>query len=119
VIQSGTWLVGPQVASGTYQANAASGCYWERLRDFTGSFSAIIANNFVSSAGSQVVSITAGDAGFTANSSCGTWTRISSQSIQGQILTDMTISRPEQASAGMKDYWLKKRSSRQTPLSDR
>jgi hypothetical protein len=78
-IPSGTWLVGAQIASGTYQANASSGCYWERLRDFSGSLSAIVANNFVSTAGPQLVSIAATDVGVTTESSCGVWTRISSQ----------------------------------------
>jgi hypothetical protein len=110
-ISSGTWLVGAQITSGTYQANASSGCYWERLRDFTGNLSSIIANNFVSGAGPQLVSIGAGDIGFTTNSSCGTWTRRSSQSITPS--SAQTLAEVEQ-------HWLMKRSLRlQTPLSER
>jgi hypothetical protein len=75
-ITQGMWLVGSQVASGTYRANAQSGCYWERLRDFSGTLSGIIANDFVSSAGQQLVSISAGDVGFHTDDSCGTWTRV-------------------------------------------
>jgi hypothetical protein len=100
VIPSGTWLVGAQISSGTYQANASVGCYWERLRDFTGSFSAIVANDFVSGAGPQLVSIAAGDVGFTTNSSCGTWTRVSSQS---------SISSLAPTPAEVKEHWLMKR----------
>ena len=76
-IQTGTWLVGAQIAPGTYQAQAASGCYWERLRNFGGLSAAIISNHFVSSAGPQLVSIAATDVGFTTDG-CGSWTRISS-----------------------------------------
>ena len=111
VIPSGTWLVGAQITSGTYQANASSGCYWERLSDFTGNFASIIANNNVSSAGPQLISIAAGDTGFTTNSSCGTWTRISGQS---------NISSSAQTLDEAKQNWLMKRSPRlQTPLSER
>lgn len=76
-ISPGMWLVGSQVSAGTYRATAQSGCYWERLRDFTGNLSGIIANNFVSAAGSQLVTISAGDTGFDTNDTCGTWTRVS------------------------------------------
>jgi len=100
VISKGTWLVGAQISSGTYQANASSGCYWERLRDFTGSLSSIIANNFISGAGPQLVSIAAGDTGFTTNSSCGTWTRVSSPSI---------TSSSAQTPGEVKQHWLMKR----------
>jgi len=110
VIPSGTWLVGAQVTSGTYQANASSGCYWERLRDFAGDFTSIIANNFVSGAGSQLVSIAAGDVGFTTNNSCGTWTRVSSQ---------IGTSSPAQNLTELEQRWLMKRSLLRTPPSER
>jgi hypothetical protein len=107
---SGTWLVGAQISSGTYQANASSGCYWERLRDFTGDFTSIIANNFVSGAGPQLVSIAAGDVGFTTNSSCGTWTRVSSQT---------GTSSPAQTLTELEQRWLMKRSLLRTPPNER
>lgn len=98
-IPSGTWLVGTQVTSGTYRANVNSGCYWERLRDFTGNLSAIIANNFVGSAGPQLVTISATDVGFTTDVDCGTWTRVSSQSATStQAADEMTQSSAEQNS---------------------
>jgi hypothetical protein len=78
-VPTGTWLVGAQVTPGIYQTQAASGCYWERLSNFGGLPSAIIANDFVSSAGPQLVSIAATDTGFTTESSCGSWTRLSTQ----------------------------------------
>ena len=82
-ITQGMWLVGAQVSAGTYAAaGAQSGCYWERLRDFTGNLSGIIANNFASSAGQQLVTISSGDTGFDSNNSCGTWTKVSGQTTE-------------------------------------
>lgn len=77
-IAQGMWLVGSQINPGTYRADAKSGCYWERLRGFSGTISSVIANNFSSSAGSQLVSISSGDSGFDTDADCGPWTRISS-----------------------------------------
>lgn len=76
-IAPGMWLVGSQVAAGTYSATVQYGCYWERLSDFSNSLYGIISNNFVSTAGSQFVTIGAGDTGFDTNASCGSWTRVS------------------------------------------
>ena len=77
-ILPGNWLVGSQVVPGTYRAQAAPGCYWERLRDFSGQLSGIIANDFVSEAGQQIVTIDGSETGFDADSDCGPWTRVSS-----------------------------------------
>ena len=68
----GTFIVGVDVAPGTYRARGA-GCYWARLKGFNGELSAIIANGNAS--GSVIVTIAPGDRGFT-SSRCGTWTRI-------------------------------------------
>lgn len=76
-IPPGVWLVGAQVAPGTYQANAQASCYWERRRAFTGTVSGdVIANDFVSSGGQVIVTIASSDAGFSGDEECGTWTRI-------------------------------------------
>jgi hypothetical protein len=112
-IPSGTWLVGAQIAPGTYRANAKSGCYWERLRNFSGSLSGIIANNFVSNAGPEVVSIVATDIGFTTDGDCGVWTRVSNQ---------LVTSHSAETRAEVKQNWLMKRSNRvrlQRPRSER
>ena len=53
------------------------GCYWERLRNFGGTLSAIIANDFVDTPGAQYVQVNAGDAGFQTTGDCGTWQRVS------------------------------------------
>jgi hypothetical protein len=76
-IRQGQWVVGSQVAPGTYKANpTSSGCYWERRRDFTGSLSGIITNDFVSGTGQQLVTIGPGDTGFVTDG-CGAWSSIS------------------------------------------
>jgi hypothetical protein len=74
-ITPGTWLVGSQLAAGTYRANVQAGCYWERVRDFSGRISAVIANDFVSNAGQQYVTIQSSDTGFSADDDCGGWSR--------------------------------------------
>ncbi len=74
-IVPGRWLVGRQLQAGEYTTMSEAGCYWERLRGFSGELRHIIANDFVGDAGQQVVSISASDTGFYADDSCGTWTR--------------------------------------------
>jgi len=69
---SGTYRVGVDIAAGTYRTRTSdSGCYWERLRGFSGEFSDIIANNF--SNVHQIVTIPSSDAGFR-TSGCAIWT---------------------------------------------
>lgn len=75
-ITSGMWIVGAQLAPGTYRAeNSTQGCYWQRVSNFTGAADAIIANAIVTGPGVQLVTIANTDAGFSANAACGTWTR--------------------------------------------
>ncbi len=67
------WVVGEEIASGTYRTREASpGCYWARLSGFSGELGEIIANENAS--GPTVVTIAAKDKGFTSND-CGTWTK--------------------------------------------
>ncbi len=75
-IAPGSHVVGSNVQSGTYTTSAASGCYWERLSSFDGQSSSIIANDFVSSAGVQYVTISPTDVGFSTDDDCGTWTKV-------------------------------------------
>src|SRR4029079_8679761 len=70
----GTYIVGVDIAAGTWTAPGGSSCYWERVSGFGGELADIIANDF--GATSPIVSIDAGDAGFK-SSKCGTWTRVS------------------------------------------
>lgn len=50
----------------------ADGCYWERLRGFSGNLDDIIANNISTDSGRSLVTVAASDAGFTSRR-CGTW----------------------------------------------
>jgi hypothetical protein len=77
-IAPGMWLVGQQLSPGTYRAQTASGCYWERLRDFSGTIDGIVANDFVSGGGQQLVTIRSEDVGFDSDQDCGTWVRVAS-----------------------------------------
>ena len=70
---AGTYIVGTDIAPGTWTAPGGSSCYWMRLSGFGGTLSEIIANDFQPT--SPVVAISSGDAGF-ASSSCGTWTKV-------------------------------------------
>lgn len=106
-IAPGVWLVGAQFTPGTYRASAQSGCYWERLRDFTGTLSGIIANEFVSSAGPQLVSIGASDVGFSTDADCGTWTCVSGLSAQAS---------PPQATGSLESNWLANRARKASAI---
>jgi hypothetical protein len=82
-IPPGAWLMGSQISAGTYRVSAGSGCYWERRRDFSGSLSGIIANDFIANGGSVLVQLSSNDAGFTTDGDCGTWTKVSSEVAEG------------------------------------
>ena len=78
-IPAGVWLVGSQIAPGTYQVSSGASCYWERLRHFQyQGVTGVIANSFSGAARTQSVTIAAGDVGFSTDANCGTWTRASS-----------------------------------------
>ena len=72
-IVPGAYVIGAHMLAGTYTTNAASGCYWARLSSFDGEGHSIIANDFVSTAGTQFVTINPSDIGFTTDAECGTW----------------------------------------------
>lgn len=75
-ITPGMWIVGAQITPATYRAeNSVAGCFWQRVSSFTGAIDAVIASAFVTSPGVQLVTIANTDAGFSANTECGTWTR--------------------------------------------
>ena len=78
-ILPGVWLVGAQIAPGTYQVSSGPGCYWERLRHFQyQGVTGVIANSFSGAARTQSITIDEKDAGFNTDANCGTWTRASS-----------------------------------------
>jgi hypothetical protein len=72
-VPAGTWAVNAHVAPGRYAAPGGDGCTWGRLSAFTGEPDAVIDGDTV--AGSVIVDIADGDAGFT-STGCGTWTPV-------------------------------------------
>ena len=78
-IPAGVWLVGSQVAPGTYESTPSGICYWERLRHFEHQgLTGVIANGFGALGKTQSVTIVASDVGFSTDANCGTWSRASS-----------------------------------------
>ncbi len=69
---SGTFIVGTDIAAGTWSPTGGADCYWERVKDFSGTFDGLIANNYGSS---LPVTISASDAGFS-STNCGVWTKV-------------------------------------------
>ena len=68
----GTYLVGVDVAPGTWRAPGGEFCTWQRLAGFSGDFGELIAIDIVT--GPAIVSIAATDIGFS-TTGCGSWTR--------------------------------------------
>jgi hypothetical protein len=68
----GMYIVGVDIASGTWRNEGSSGCYWARLSGFSGEFGEIIANGL--SDDPQIVTIGGSDAGFESND-CGMWSK--------------------------------------------
>ena len=95
MIPPGRWLVGQQIQPGQYETNASDGCYWERLRSFTGEVSRdVIANDFLDENARQIITIGSSDTGFYTDSDCGTWTLLGSQSTASPAAPDIgTIER--------------------------
>lgn len=67
----GTYIVGADIAPGTWSAPGTGGCFWERLSGFGEDFEDIIDIDIVE--GPVTVTIAPGDAGFS-SSGCGQWT---------------------------------------------
>src|SRR5215210_8573078 len=71
--KDGAYFVGTDIEPGTYRSSGSSGCYFARLRNFTGDTNSIIANGVTDA--STVVTIKSTDAGFESQD-CGTWTKL-------------------------------------------
>jgi hypothetical protein len=69
----GTFIVGTDIAPGTWQSSGGTGCYWARMQAFTGGVADLIANANVD--GPVSVTIAPTDKGFK-STRCGTWTKI-------------------------------------------
>lgn len=71
--EDGTYLVGSELTAGTYRTDGSGGsCYWERLRDTSGEFGAIISNQAVS--GPSTMTVQSSDNAVRFSGGC-TWTR--------------------------------------------
>lgn len=68
----GTFLVGQDVAAGSYVSSGTGSCTWARLSGFGGTVEQVIAS--AGGQGPQEVTIRASDKGFT-SSGCGSWAR--------------------------------------------
>ena len=77
-IRPGTWLVGDQIAPGTYRADAKYLCYWARVSGFGASQENVVDEGLVElDAGVELtVTIQVSDAGFFTDDECGSWTRV-------------------------------------------
>ena len=64
----GMYIVGTDIAPGTWRSDAPQGCYWARLRGFSGQMGDLIAN------GNGIVTIAPSDKGFRSKR-CGTWSK--------------------------------------------
>ena len=73
-IGPGTFIVGDDITAGRYKARSQAGglCYWARLKDDTGDFDSIIANN--ATEGSASVTIKPSDGAFE-TSGCTPWVK--------------------------------------------
>jgi hypothetical protein len=70
----GTYIVGTDIAAGTWKSSGGTGCYWEREKGFSGSINDVITNDFLDT--SAVVTIKSSDRGFKATETCGLWIKI-------------------------------------------
>jgi hypothetical protein len=71
---NGTFRVPSEIKPGTFRnSDSSQGCYWERLRDFSGTLDGIIANEMTY--GLSVVTIDPSDVGFK-SVRCGQWSRL-------------------------------------------
>jgi hypothetical protein len=69
----GTYIVGTDVAAGTWRSTGGDLCYWARLSGFGGTLNDIVANDNAHG-GPAIVTIAGSDIGF-ATSGCGSWSR--------------------------------------------
>jgi hypothetical protein len=106
----GIYMVGTDIASGTYRTKSApSLCYWARLSGTSGSLGDIIANDF--GGGWQVVTIAPSDKAFETEG-CGTWTstleRVTTGATvgEGKMIVGLDIEPGTYASQSNSDcYW--------------
>ena len=71
--EDGTFIVNTDILPGTYKSSGDVGCYYSRLRGFSGGVSDIISNENTDTP--AIVTISKSDKGFRATR-CGVWTKI-------------------------------------------
>ena len=70
----GGYIVGTDIAPGTWRSPGGDLCYWERLRGFSGEvLKDVIANDARST--QAIVTISPGDTGFS-STGCGSWSKL-------------------------------------------
>jgi hypothetical protein len=76
IIDDGIFIVGQDLAPGTWRSTGGSGfgCYAARLSGFGGTLNEIIANDLTTDGG-LIVTVAGSDKGFE-TTGCGTWTRL-------------------------------------------
>ena len=76
VTEDGVYIVGTDIAAGTWRSTGGSGfgCYAARLSGFGGTLGEVIAND-LSTEGGLIINIAASDRGFE-TTGCGTWTKV-------------------------------------------
>jgi hypothetical protein len=67
----GLYRVGIDIAAGNYRTNGGPNCYWERLNNLSGGFTAIISNG--EPTGPTTVRVNSSDKAFSVHGGC-TWT---------------------------------------------
>jgi hypothetical protein len=72
-IEEGEWSVPAEVKPGTYRTTGGEGCYWARLKGFSGDLGDVIANGLPT--GPARVTIARTDKGFT-TSGCDPWRKV-------------------------------------------
>ena len=73
-IDTGTYMVGAEMAPGFYRSSGAGECWWERLGGFGGTDGETIGRGGRGGSG-QIVEIAPTDAGFWTSKGCGRWVR--------------------------------------------
>jgi hypothetical protein len=72
-LTDGVYVVGVDIPAGNYHTAGGNDCYWERLNNVSGGFTAIIANG--KSSAEQTVRVQTSDKAFGIKGGCA-WTRI-------------------------------------------
>lgn len=73
-LADGTYVVGTDIAPGTYRTAGGPHCYWARLKGFGGASGDVVTNGLPTA--TELVTVAPSDVGFTSRG-CGAWTKVS------------------------------------------